>query len=92
MGSDQKHLPEARELTRRTGPAFWVPSTEWQFQEALDDLLMTHHDVITQSPKVVFEDKDPQSQSGKARAKLLVCSHVINAIPVSQMGKLKLKN
>lgn len=92
MGSDQKHLPSARELTRRTGPAFWVPSTAWQFQEALDDLLMTHHDVITQSPKVVFEDKGPQSQGGKAQAKLLVRSHVINITSISQMGKRKIKN
>lgn len=91
MGSDRKHLSEARELTGRTDPAFWVPSTEEQFQEALGDLV-THQDAITQSPKGVFKDKGPQSQSGKAQAKPLVCSHIINIIiPISQMGKLKLK-
>lgn len=88
MGSDRKHLSKVRELTRRTDPAFWVPSTEEQFQEALGDLLVTtHHDAITQYPKVVFEDKGPQSQGGKP----LVCSHSINIIiPISQIGKLKL--
>lgn len=59
VGSDRKHLSEVRELTRKTDPAFWVPSTEKQFQEALGDLLVTHHDAISQSPKVVFEDKGP---------------------------------
>jgi hypothetical protein len=75
-------------LTRRTDPAFWVPSPEEQFQESLGDLLVTHHDAITQYSKVVFEDKGPQSQGGKP----LVCIHGINIIiPISQMGKLKLK-
>lgn len=57
MSSDRKHLSKVKELTRRTDPAFWVPSIEEQFQEALGDLLVTHHDAITQYPKVVFEDK-----------------------------------
>lgn len=91
MGSDRKYLSKVRELTR-TDPAFWLPSTAGQFQEALGDLLVTQHDVITYSLKVVFEDKGPESQDGKAQTKPLVCSHVINiVIPISQMGKLKLK-
>lgn len=89
MGSDRKYLSKVRELTR-TDPAFWLPSTAGQFQEALGDLLVTQHDAITYSLKVVFEDKGPESQGGKAQTKPLVRSHVINiVIPHFTDGKTK---